>query len=208
MANQRREHATAQQSHRSDDATGQATQAAANSAEQAARGSSDAARMAGVAGEHAAKAGADLFASTANAVEQIWRSGLDIASHFADQSSNQFARSIWLSDDKAQEATERSSRSIDAIARSSRAYADALQSISHEMSNFCKERIDRNLEKLGAVMRSRTPQELIAAQSDLLRDNVEGFLQTSRRLAEASVDVADQATRRLADIAEKPRRAA
>jgi hypothetical protein len=42
--------------------------------------------------------------------------------------------------------------------------------------------------------RSRSPQELIAAQSDLFRDNLEGFLQGSRRVAEASVRVADHAT--------------
>jgi hypothetical protein len=152
------------------------------------------------AGEHATKAGPDLFGSTASAVEQLWRSGFDVASHFAERSSSQLASSIGLSDDKAQQATEQSSRNIDAILQSTRAYADAFQSISRELSGFCKERLDRNLEKMSALMRSRTPQELIAAQSDLLRDNMEGFLQTSRRLAEASADVADKATRRLTEI--------
>jgi hypothetical protein len=46
VANQRQDHATAQQTHRADDATRQATQATANSAEQAARTSSALARMA------------------------------------------------------------------------------------------------------------------------------------------------------------------
>jgi hypothetical protein len=41
--------------------------------------------------------------------------------------------------------------------------------------------MDRNLEKINDMMRSRSPQELIAAQSDLFRDNLEGFLQSSRR---------------------------
>jgi hypothetical protein len=68
--------------------------------------------------------------------------------------------------------------------------------------------MDRNLEKINDMMRSRSPQELIAAQSDLFRDNLEGFLQSSRRVAEASVRVADQATRHLTKIIEKQRRAA
>src|SRR5262249_56357576 len=141
---------------------------------------------------HVAKAGADLFESTAGAVEQLWRSGLDMASHFADRSSSQIARSMGLTDEEAHQATEQSSRNIDAIVHSSRAYADALQSISRELSSFCRERLDRNMEKMNALMRSRTPQELIAAQSDLFRDNLEGILQTSRRVAEASVDVTDE----------------
>jgi hypothetical protein len=115
-----------------------------------------------------------------------------MASHFADRSSSQIARSMGLTDEKAHQATEQSSRNIDAIVHSSRAYADALQSISRELSSFCRERLDRNMEKMNALMRSRTPQELIAAQSDLFRDNLEGILQTSRRVAEASVDVTDE----------------
>jgi hypothetical protein len=48
------------------------------------------ARMAAGASERAARAGADLFESTAGAVEQLWRSGLDIASHFAALTSVMF----------------------------------------------------------------------------------------------------------------------
>src|SRR6266511_693175 len=182
MANPRHKRATsqaAQENRRGADTIGQAAQAAA------------------ALGEQAARAGADLFESTAGAVEQLWRSGLDIASHFAEQSSSQMARSMGLSDEKAQEAAERSSRNIDAIVHSSRAYANVFQGISREMSSLCRERMDRNLEKMNDMMRSRTPQELIAAQSDLFREK---FLQSSKRVAEASVRVADQSTPQLTEI--------
>jgi phasin family protein len=213
MAKRRHERTTsraAQENRRGPDTIGHAAQAAAALGEQAARASGNAARtrMAGGASEHAARAGADLFESTAGAVEQLWRSGLAIASHFAEQSSSQLARSMGLSDENAQEAAERSSGNTDAIVQSSRAYADALQGISHELSTLCRERMDRNFEKINDMMRSRSPQELIAAQSDLFRDNLEGFLQSSRQVAEASVRVADQATRHLTKIIEKQRRAA
>ena len=157
---------------------------------------------------HAAKAGTDLFESTAGAVEQLWRSGLDMASHFADRSSNQIARSMGLTDENAQRATEQSLRNIDAIVQSSSAYADTLQSISRELSSFCREQLDRNMEKINTLMRSRTPQELIAVQSDLLRDNLEAILQSSRRVAEASVGVTDETMRRLTEVRGKQRRAA
>jgi hypothetical protein len=211
MAKPRHKRATsqaAQENRRGADTIGQAAQAAAALGEQAARASGNAARMAAGASEHAARAGADLFESTAGAVEQLWRSGLDIASHFAGQSSSQMARSMGLSDEKAQEAAERSSRNIDAIVHSSRAYADVFQAISRELSSLCKEHTDRNLEKINDMMRSRSPQELIAAQSDLFRDSLEGFLQSSKRVGEASVRVADRATRQLTEIIEKQRRAA
>jgi hypothetical protein len=210
MANPRHARATAQaqENRRGADTIGQAAHAAAALGEQAARASGNAARMAAGTSEHVARAGANLFESTAGAVEQLWRSGLDIASHFAEQSSSQIARSMGLSDEKAQDTAERSSRNIDAIVQSSRAYADVFQGISRELSNLCRERMDRNLEKMTDMMRSRTPQELIAAQSDLFRYNLEGFLQSSKRMAEASVRVADHATRQLSEIMEKQRRAA
>src|SRR5262249_22090212 len=113
---------------------------------------------------HAAKAGADLFETTSGAVEQLWRSGLDMVSHVACQSSSQVARSMGLTDGRAHQATEQSSRNIDAIVQSSRAYADALQGISRELTRFCRERLDHNIERMDALMRSRTPQEFIAAQ--------------------------------------------
>jgi hypothetical protein len=157
---------------------------------------------------HAVRAGADLFGSTTGAIEELWRSGFGMTSHFAERSSSHIARSIGLTDEQGQQATEQSSRNIDAIVQSSMAYADAIQNISRELSSFCRERLDSNLEKMNALMRSRTPQELIAAQSDLLRDNLEGILKSSRRLADASVGIADGATRRLTKIMKKQRRAA
>lgn len=90
---------------------------------------------------NAVRAGADLFESTAGAIEELWRSGFGMTSHFAERSSSHIARSIGLTDEKAQQATEQSSHNIDAIVQSSRAYADAIQNISRELSSFCRERL-------------------------------------------------------------------
>jgi hypothetical protein len=199
---------TGQESRRPSDTAARSAQAAAGSGEQAAQASINAARMAAGAGEHAARAGADLFESTAKAFEQLWRSSLDMTSHFGERSSRQVAQGMGLSDKKAQQATEQSSRNIDAIVQSSKTVADAVQVISRELSGFYRERLDRNLEKMDALMRSRTPQELLALQSEMFRDNLEGFLQSSRRIAEMSVQVADQATRKLTEATDQERRAA
>jgi hypothetical protein len=193
---------TGQESRRPSDTGARSAQAAAGASEQVAQASINAARTAAGAGGHAARVGADIFESTANAFEQLWRSGFDMTSHFAERSSQQVARGMGLSDEKRQQATEQSSRNIDAIVQSSKTLANALQVMSRELSGFYRERVDRNLEKMDALMRSRTPQELLAAQSELFRDNFEGLLQSSRRMAEMSVQVADQATRRLTEAME------
>ena len=193
---------------RPSDTAARSAQAAAGTSEQAARASIDAARSAAGAGEHAARAGADLFESTAHAFEQLWRSGLDMTSHFAERSSKQVAQGMGLSGENVQQATQQSSRNLDAIVQSSKTLADAFQAISREWSSFCRERVDRNLERMEALMRSRTPHELLAAQSEMFRDNLDSALQSSRRIAEMSVQVADQATRKLSEAMDQERRAA
>jgi len=85
-----------------------------------------------------------------------------------------------FSNERGQQATEQSSRNIDAIVQSGKALADASQITSREFSVFYQERLDRNLERVDALM--RMPQELLAAQSELFRDYLESLLQSSRRI--------------------------
>jgi hypothetical protein len=184
------------ESRRASDAAARSAQAVAGSGK-AAQASINAARTAAGAGEHAMRAGADVIASTASAVGQLWQSGLEMTSHFAERSSRHVARGMSLSNERGQHATEQSSRNIDAIVQSGKTFVDACQVMSRELSSFYQERLDRNLERVDVLMRSRTPQELLAAQSEMFRDYLEGFLQSSRRIGEMSVQVADQATRRL-----------
>jgi hypothetical protein len=179
------------------DAAAQSARAVAGSGKQAAQASISAARTATTAGEHAMRSGADVIASTATAIGQLWQSGLEMTSHWAERSSRHVARGMSLSNERGQHATEQSSRNIDAIVQSGKTFADASQVTSRELSTFYQERLDRNLERIDAFM--RMPQELLAAQSELFRDCLEGFLQSSRRIGEMSVLMADRATRTLTE---------
>ena len=46
---------------------------------------------------------------------------------------------------------------------------------------------------------------MLAAQSDFVRDNLEDFVQSTRRIAEISMQMADEATRRMSDASLAPR---
>src|SRR5262249_56932450 len=76
-------HAQTQAGRRAADAIGRAAQATTDSSQDATRASLDAARTAAETGEHAAQAGPDFLGTTGRAVEEAWRSGLDVASAFA-----------------------------------------------------------------------------------------------------------------------------
>ena len=196
-ANRRRNSRANGVSRQASDAASQSARAVAGSGKQATQASISAARTAANAGEHAMRSAADVMASTATAMGQLWQSGLEMTSHWAERSSRHVARGLSLSNERGQHTTEQSSRNIDAIVQSGKTLADACQVTSRELSTFYQERLDRNLERVDALM--RVPQELLAAQSELFRDYLEGFLQSSRRIGEMSVQMADQATRRLTE---------
>ena len=197
--NRRRNHTgqNGKESRRASDAAARSAQAVAGSGKQAAQASINAARTAAGAGEHAMRAGADVIASTASAVGQLWQSGLEMTSRFAERSSRHVARGMSLSNERGQQAREQSSRNIDAIVQSGKTFADTCQVIVPRVEQLLSRAPRPHLERVDALMRSRTPQELLAAQSEMFRDYLEVFLQSSRRIGEMSVQVAEQATRRL-----------
>ena len=76
-----------------------------------------------------------------------------------------------------------------------------------EWVNFTRERMEQNFNRFESLLRCRTPQDLAAVQSEFLRDNLESFLQCARRIAEASMQMADEATKRTAEAVEQARAA-
>jgi hypothetical protein len=58
---------------------------------------------------------------------------------------------------------------------------------------LAQNRAERNMERLEALTNCRSVQDLIAAQIDLVRDHLEHLLQTTKRVAEVSTRMVDEA---------------
>jgi phasin family protein len=167
-----------------------------------------AAQMAAEVSERAARTGAEIVQRQTEIVNQAWETTNKMAAQWTQQSASQFARNLGLSGEEAQEAAQRSSLNMDAVIGSSGAIAEAMQNISREWIEFAQSRLEQNLERFQALTRCRTPQDFAAVQSELVRDNLEGFVQSARRTAEISARMADNAMRKLAESADRARRAA
>ena len=81
------------------------------------------------------------------------------------------------------------------------------QCICEECGDIARARIERGLDRIGAMTRSRTPQDIVALQSEILRDNIETFLCFARKAGEHSTRLAEEAQRRIESLA-KDRQAA
>lgn len=177
-----------------------ATQTATRKAsEQTARVAEAAAK----AGDRAAWAGAEILQRHTESVQQALQSGAGIVARIAERSAGQFGRAMGISGDEAEKAARKSSDNIDVIMHSGTVLAEVGQRLTGEWMDFARDRIERNIERMEQFMRCRTPQDFAALQSELLREDLQKFLDYSRRIAEQSVRAADEATKRFSETAEQ-----
>ena len=164
------------------------------------------------AGQHAVRAGADAARRGADTVGQMTQSGVNMAVEAMERSTDQFARAFGFGGQDADHVARRSARNVEAISDSGAVLVRGLQDISREWMGFTQARLQKNLDGLTAIMGCRTVQDVVAVQSDLLRDNLEMNLKDGRRLAELSVGFTGEAAQKMAvqpkDAMDSARRAA
>ncbi len=95
----------------------------------------------------------------------------------------------------AQGVTEQASQNIRAVAQSSATVARGLQDVTREVFELSQKRWQANLDGLNQLARCRSLTDFMAVQSSLIRDNLEQTLNNSRRIAELTAQIADEATR-------------
>lgn len=100
---------------------------------------------------------------------------------------------VGLTGPRAEELARRSSETFEAVAQASAVLARGAQEVSQELLGLAQERSRTAVEGLNRLAACRSVQALVAAQSDLLRDNVALAIHTNQRIAALSVRVADEA---------------
>jgi phasin family protein len=160
------------------------------------------------AGEEVARAGANLLQQNAETLQNAWRLGLDMATAVMGRSTDQLGRTLGFSGDGVQQATERSARNAQSILYTSTAAAKVMDGMSREYFEFVRQQIEKSTDRMNELWRCRTPQDVAAVQSDIVRENVASFLESSRRMADMSVKLAEDAAKHMARNMERTQRAA
>ncbi|XSC47206.1 TIGR01841 family phasin [Bradyrhizobium sp. RDT10] len=165
-------------------------------------------QVAAEAGEEVARASANLLKQNAETLQNAWRFGLDMATTVMGRSTEQFGRTLGLSGDGVQQATERSARSAQTILYTSTAAAKVMGGMSREYLQLVRNQVEKNIDHMNELWTCRTPQDFAAVQSDMLRETVETALESSRRIADMSLKMADDAGKQINKNMEEIRRAA
>jgi len=184
-----------------DSATETAQQGMRKAADQAAHTS----RTMAEAGERTARAGADAFRRNAESISNTWRSGRDAVNRIAERSMDQVYKAFGLTGDTARQTMQQSSGNMQAVMESTTVIAGGLQDVTGEWIRFAQSRAEQNLDHFDRLLECRSIQELLAIQTQIVRDNVEAMLQSARRTAERSTQVADEAVRRMSEASLAPR---
>jgi phasin family protein len=166
---------------------------------------SRAAQSAADAGAGAARAGADMIQRNTETMQYAWRSGSRMANELAERSIERLTHAFGVGGESTQRATEQSSRNLESVVQSMTILAGGLQSISREWLDFARKSLEQSMQQVDAMADCRSPQEMLAAHSDLMRDNLEDLVQSARRIAEISLQTTDEAMRRMSDTSLAPR---
>jgi phasin family protein len=160
------------------------------------------------AGEEVARAGASLLKQNTETLQDAWRLGLEMATSVMGRSTEQFGRTLGLSGDGVQQATERSARNTQTVLYTGTAAAKVMGGISHEYFQMVRHQVEKNMEHMNELWSCRTPQDFTAIQSDIVRETVETVLESSRRIADMSIKMADDAGKQINKSMEEIRRVA
>jgi len=148
-----------------------------------------------------------LAEEAAKASEQAMRSGLDIARRAAEaardniesavqgfqRATEQLTQAAGLARPEAQDLARQTSENIGAVSQASTVLASGLQDASREWFGLARDRLAKNIEAFGRLARCRSPHDLIAVQSDFALDNIQHAIETSRRIGQVSLRIAEEA---------------
>jgi hypothetical protein len=136
-------------------------------------------------------------------MQEAVQNSFSTISELTRRSAGESLQTLSCPDGAALGLSEEAAHNLRAVARSSTALARGLQEVSREVVDRSQKRLQRNLEGLQALARCRSMTDFVEAQTTLLRDNLEQTVENSRRVAELTLQMADEATRTVTAQAEK-----
>ncbi len=152
--------------------------------------------------ERTVRISADSARRGAESAEAMWREGTEAASRIGQRSMNQLSRIMGLSGEAARESIERTSGNMQAVLQSVSDFAGGLQDVTGEWMRCTQRQVEHNLDHMEELGQCRTLHDLLALQTQMVRENMETLLQGVQRTSERSTQIAGRAVRRLSEAAQ------
>ncbi|HYD31276.1 MAG TPA: phasin family protein [Azospirillaceae bacterium] len=178
-------------------ATRRAAEAAREISEDTGRTGRGATEQTADMGRRTARAGSEMSERAGETLRDTAQTATGTAQRMSEQAADQFGRMFGLSARTSEEVAQQTSQNLDVMLQCSSILADGFQNIWREWMNYTQEAMQKNVNGLNNMMRSRSVHDFMAAQSDLMRDEMETLLQSSVKISEMSARVANDAATRI-----------
>ncbi len=130
----------------------------------------------------------------------------------ADQGTQRFTEQVTqlfgLTGERSEELARRSTQNLEAVTEAGAIVTRGVQDLSREWLTFMQERTQKNIEGFTALARCRSLPEFFTLQAELVRDNLQQTVESTRRMAEVSTRLVTDASQTVTAQAAGARRAA
>ncbi len=123
-------------------------------------------------------------------VENVMQTGIQAAQRVADE----FGRVFGVGGQN-EDLTRQATQNLEAIIETGSILMRGFQDVSREWLELTQERFRKNTEGMTKLAQCRTLPDFAVVQSDLARDNLNQIIDVTRRIAERSMKVADEAAK-------------
>lgn len=122
--------------------------------------------------------------------EDVLKTGMQSAQRVAEE----FGRVLGVGDQN-EHLTRQATENLAAITETGSVLMRGFQDVSREWLELTRERLRKNAEGMTKLTQCRTLPDLAAVQSDLARDKLNQIIDLTRRIAERSMQVGDEAAK-------------
>ena len=164
------------------------------------------------AGEQTPRAGADGLHRSSETARDNLQQGLNPATQSFQQITDQFMQVLAFNGPQTEELAQRWSEKVQALAQASTVQAQAAQKDPQEVCGLVQDRLTKDIEAVTAILSSRLVQDVVADQSDPVRQRLQEMIDANRRMGELVIRIAEQMGQiiqaQASRNADQPRRAA
>src|SRR5687768_15794504 len=153
-----------------------------------------------VAGEH--------IRANAEKAQDAMRSGLNSVSENTRRFTDQVTQAYGITGEGHEELTRQGAQSLEMMTQASTMLTRGVQDLSREWFSLTQERLQKNVEDFGVLARCQSLPDFMTAQSTIMRHNLEQTIEGTRRIAEVTTRVANEAGQTLKAETKKASRVA
>jgi hypothetical protein len=138
----------------------------------------------------AVRSGLELMQRNTRTMQHALQCGARLATRLSERSAGHVGRAVGLSGAIGEDADWQSAQNFGAIVQSGAVMAEIIQCLCEEWAEIARARLDRSFDRFDALQQCRTPQEVAALHTEIMRDNLETIICYAHRAGERSARIA------------------